>query len=45
MTSEHWDKDILDLVKHNAEIKKLEKYLWETKHSCLFTFSLRKCVI
>ena len=35
MTSEHWDKDILDLVKHNAEIKKLEKYLWEKKHSIL----------
>lgn len=35
MTPEHWDKDILDLVKHNAEIKKIEKYLWEKKHSIL----------
>lgn len=35
MSPEHWDKDILDLVKRNAEIKKLEKYLWEKKHSIL----------
>ena len=34
MTPEHWDKDILDLVKHNAEIKKLEKVIIFTDGAC-----------
>lgn len=32
---EHWDKDVLDFIKNSAEIKKLEKYLWEKRNSVL----------
>lgn len=35
LSEEHWDKDVLEAIKNNAEIKKLEKYLWEKKNSVL----------
>lgn len=34
ISKEHWDKDILDAVRKNKEIKKFENYL-EKKHSVL----------
>ncbi len=34
ISKEHWDKDILDAVTHNREIKRFENYL-EKKHSVL----------
>ena len=34
ISKEHWDKDILDAVRENKEIKKFENYL-EKKHSVL----------
>ncbi len=35
VSPEYWDKDILNLIKNNAEIKKLEQYLWEKRNSVL----------